>query len=145
MPRDIIEDLDSRFRALHEERLSLLNGLDSNAIYDDNGPGPGESLLRSASAVEQLAGGITVRLWDDPFEWTLPEQLSTKAKIREHFDVVEASRLRAFAHLKDDSDLEKLIPAPEELQPLGAVIRDALTLSTEHLGRAATLAARDIA
>ena len=90
------------------------------------------------------SGGITARLWDDPFEWTLPEELSTKAKIREHFDVVEASLLRAFAHLKDDSDLEKLIPAPEELQPLRAVIRDALALSTEHLERAADLAARDL-
>jgi hypothetical protein len=129
---------------LHAERLSLLHGLDANAIYDDNGHGPGESLLRSASAVEQLAGGITVRLWDDPFEWTLPEQLSTKEKISEHFDVVEASRLRAFAHLKDDSDLEKLIPAPEELRPLGDVISDALALSISHLERAAELTAHDI-
>ena len=144
MAREIIQDLDDRFRALHAERLSLLHGLDANAIYDDNGHGPGESLLRSASAVEQLAGGITVRLWDDPFEWTLPEQLSTKEKISEHFDVVEASRLRAFAHLKDDSDLEKLIPAPEELRPLGDVIRDALALSIGHLERAAELAGRSI-
>ena len=144
MSRQEIIDLDSRFRALHEERLSLLKGLDDASIYNETRPGPGESLLRSASAVEQLAGGITVRLWDDPFEWTLPEQLSTKEKIREHFVVVEASRLRAFAHIKDDSDLERLIPAPEELRPLGEVIRNALALSTEHLERAAALAASDV-
>ena len=144
MSRQEIIDLDSRFRALHEERLTLLKGLDDAYIYSETGPGPGESLLRSASAVEQLAGGITVRLWDDPFDWTLPEQLSTKEKIREHFDVVEASRLRAFAHLKDDSDLERLIPAPEELRPLGEVIRDALALSSGHLERAAALASRNI-
>ena len=37
----------------------------------------GEYILRSAAAVEQTFGGITTRLWDDPFEWTLPEALST--------------------------------------------------------------------
>ena len=35
------------------------------------------SRMRSASAgtIEQTFGGITANLWDDPFEWTLPETL----------------------------------------------------------------------
>ncbi|MCV4777710.1 hypothetical protein OFM21_33535, partial [Escherichia coli] len=44
----------------------------------------GEYLLRAAAAVEQTAGGITRRLWDDPFEWTLPEKLSTKELVAEY-------------------------------------------------------------
>jgi hypothetical protein len=32
-----------------------------------------EQILRSARIVEQVSGGITANLWDDPFEWTLPE------------------------------------------------------------------------
>src|SRR3712207_7579473 len=42
----------------------------------------GEHVLRSAAAVEQTFGGITVNLWDDPFEWTLPESLPAPSEDR---------------------------------------------------------------
>ena len=52
----------------------------------------GEQVLRSAAIVEQTFGGLTANLWDDPFEWTLPETLSTSAKVIEYLNEVEATR-----------------------------------------------------
>jgi hypothetical protein len=79
----------------------------------------GESVLRSAAAIERTFGGITANLWDDPFEWTLPEQLSTNAKILEHLAEVETLRLKAFSSFIDDSCLVKHVATPAvETQPL---------------------------
>lgn len=75
-------------------------------------PSIGESVLRGAAAVEQTFGGITANLWDDPFEWTLPEYLSTPAKVREHLEEVDATRRRAFASFVDDDCLLKHIAVP---------------------------------
>src|SRR5262249_51850786 len=44
----------------------------------------GGSILRSAANIEQVFLGITRRLWDDPFEWTLPEKLSSKPAVFEY-------------------------------------------------------------
>ena len=41
----------------------------------------GEHIVRSAGAVEQTFDGITANLWDDPFEWTLPENLATPREV----------------------------------------------------------------
>ena len=49
-------------------------------------------LLRSAAAVEQTFGGITTRLWDDPFEWTLPEKLSSTDLLIGYLNEVEQTR-----------------------------------------------------
>lgn len=54
----------------------------------------GEYIIRSASVVEQAFGGITTRLWDDPYEWTLPEKLATSELIGQYLDDVDASRKR---------------------------------------------------
>ena len=86
----------------------------------------GEYILRSAGRVEQTFGGITTRLWDDPFEWTLPEELSTKKKIFEYFSEVEATRKLGFAFFKSDEDLMKEIPAPEQMKPIFDVLLDTL-------------------
>src|SRR5438874_2331398 len=48
----------------------------------------GEYLLRSAAMVEKSFGGIMTRLWDDPFEWTLPEKLSDRKRILFYLDEV---------------------------------------------------------
>ena len=64
----------------------------------------GEQILRSAAAIEQTFGGLTSNLWDDPFEWTLPETLSTPAAIVEYLSEVDALRQRAFMSINGDAD-----------------------------------------
>jgi hypothetical protein len=96
----------------------------------------GEYLLRSAAAVEQTFGGITARLWDDPFEWTLPEELATNAKIVEYLEEVEATRGRGFFFFKSDSDLAKQLPAPEELRSIFDILLETIARAEYFQGRA---------
>lgn len=96
----------------------------------------GEYILRSAGAVEQTFDGLTTRLWDDPFEWTLPEKLSTHAAIVQYLDEVEATRKRGFAFFTSDDDLRREIPAPEKLRPLGDILTDTLARASHLQGRA---------
>ena len=105
--RHIVESLDRAFARLHSSSCRIIEQTPIEALYN-GGPGPsiGESVLRCAAAVEQTFGGITANLWDDPFEWTLPEHLTTPAKVIEHLEEVEATRARAFASFTDDELLE---------------------------------------
>jgi hypothetical protein len=91
----------------------------------------GEHLLRSAAAVEQTFGGITVNLWDDPFEWTLPESLPAPADVARYLEEAEATRRRAFEFLRSDEDLSKEIATPQ------GAMRTLFSLAVETLGRAA--------
>ncbi len=95
----------------------------------------GEHLLRGAACVEQTFGGITSNLWDDPFEWTLPEALSTPALVAEYLDEVEATRRRGLSTLRTDADLLKEITAPSgELLTLFALLTDTLTRAAHRQG-----------
>ena len=96
----------------------------------------GEYLLRSAAAVEQTFGGITTRLWDDPFEWTLPEKLSTPADVADYLREVEATRVAAFKFFKSDEDLKKQIPAPENLRSIFDLLLDTMSRAEHYQGRA---------
>jgi len=92
---------------------------------------------RGAAVIEQTFGGITANLWDDPFEWTLPENLSTTAKVLEYLAEVEATRLRAFASLVRDTDLLKQIMLPvAETRALLDLLADTLVKSASCYGRA---------
>ncbi len=131
---------DLRFRSLHERSIAAVAAMPEQLLFKPPGPFAvgsfGASILRSAAAVEQTFGGITARLWDDPFEWTLPEELSTNAKIAEYFFEVEATRTRGFASLANDADLMKQIPAPEKLMTIFDLLLATLA-HAEHLqGRA---------
>jgi len=87
----------------------------------------GESILRCAGAIEQTFGGITANLWDDPFEWTLPEHLSTPDRINEHLAEVEATRRCAFSSFGDDASLLKHVVVPSgESRPLIDLLRETL-------------------
>ena len=99
----------------------------------------GEYVLRSAAAVEQTFGGITTRLWDDPFEWTLPEKLHSVALIKEYLDEVDKTRQDGFAFLADDGSLTKTIPAPATIKPISQVLIETLTRSEHYLGRGYTI------
>jgi len=96
----------------------------------------GEYVLRSAAKVEQTFGGITTKLWDDPFEWTLPEELSTNEKILEYLAEVEATRVKGFLFFSSDEDLLRMIPAPEKLESIFGILLDALARAEHFQGRA---------
>src|SRR5205085_11158370 len=97
----------------------------------------GEHVLRSAAAIEQTSGGLTANLWDDPFEWTLPESLSNAQLISEYLSEVDNARRLAFASIASDSQLTKLIAAPPgEPQQLFSLLLETLIKASEHHGRA---------
>ncbi|MEQ1603711.1 MAG: hypothetical protein ABL999_02470 [Pyrinomonadaceae bacterium] len=96
----------------------------------------GEYLLRSAAMVEKTFGGITTRLWDDPFEWTLPEKLATHADISRYLDEVEATRLKGFSFFTSDDDLARDMPAPERLTPIAEIMIETLAKAEHFQGRA---------
>jgi len=99
----VIGSLEKQFAALHNSYSELIRATSLETLYHRPRQASGrpilslaESVLRGAAAVEQTFGGLTANLWDDPFEWTLPENLSTKARIIEYLEEVAATRQRAF-------------------------------------------------
>lgn len=96
----------------------------------------GEYVLRSAAAVEQTFGGLTVKLWDDPFEWTLPEQLSSGDLILEYLAEVEETRRRGFTLFLRDKDLRRELPAPEKLKTIFALLLETIHRAEHFQGRA---------
>ncbi len=136
---------DEQFGRLHERALSLIALVPSEKLYwqprEAAGAFPvyscGEHVLRSAGAVEQTFGGITTNLWDDPFEWTLPETLSNAGLIADYLREVEATRLRGFELFSGDGDLLKEIAVPSgEMQTIYALLLDTLARAAHHEGRA---------
>ena len=95
-------------------------------------------ILRSAATIEQLCGGLTSNLWDDPFEWTLPETLSSPDRIVDYLSEVDLARERAFASI-DDAALTKYIAVPSgKERQLISVLLETLVRAGEFRGRAAT-------
>src|SRR6266699_3948853 len=105
----LIECLDGQFAQLHSSSRELIRTVSPDLLYRKPPTGSGfpysfgEHLLRSAATVEQTFGGLTANLWDDPFEWTLPENLSTTSLVIEYLDEVDATRRRAFDRFLRDS------------------------------------------
>lgn len=139
-----IQGLDRQFAQLHRDAHKLIEAISPELLYRQP-PGKssslplhscGEHLLRSAAIVEQTFGGITTNLWDDPFEWTLPETLPTPDKIAGYLDEVEATRRRGFQLFKNDEDLLKEIMAPSGSTQLLPLLLDALARAAHHQGRA---------
>lgn len=96
----------------------------------------GEYILRSAAMVEKTFGGITTRLWDDPFEWTLPEKLATTEAILNYLDEVEFTRQKGFTFFTSDDDLRRQVPAPEQLIPISDLLLETLAKAAHFQGRA---------
>jgi hypothetical protein len=140
----MLESFDRRFSLTHERSLSLLANLSDEDLFRKPRElersmvmfSCGEYILRSAAAVEQTCGGITTRLWDDPFEWTLPEELSTSQKVSDYLRDVEAGRISAFRFLKSDDDLRMRIPAPKELTSIFELLLDTVARAAHYQGRA---------
>ena len=123
--REIVQQIDKEFASLIE---SLKNLAGSGSSY--------QYILRSAAAVEQLCGGLTANLWDDPFEWTLPETLSNADRVVEYLSEVDLARERAFNSI-DDAALTKYISTPSgDEQQLVSVLLRTLVSASEFRGRA---------
>ena len=97
----------------------------------------GEQILRSAAVMEQTFGGLTANLWDDPFEWTLPETLSTPQSIVAHLSEVDSLRQRVFASIESDGALSKLVAVPSgEPKVLVELLIETLVRACDYRGRA---------
>jgi hypothetical protein len=130
---------DHEFLRLQSEWRELIQGIDPQKIYQRTSAHElsfGEHIVRSAGAVEQTFDGITANLWDDPFEWTLPENLATREKLLEYFDEVEATRQRGFGLFKDDLDLLKEVMTPSGKMQLASLLLDTLVRARNHQLRA---------
>ena len=145
-PRLLIENLEQAFAKLDSQTRSLLSEVSDQVLYQSTAPpgapdaSIGELILKSAGAVEQTFGGLTANLWDDPFEWTLPETLSTNILVSKYLDEVVEVRTAFFARLSLDTELSKLIAIPSgETQPLIRVLIETLMRAAGHLERAAVL------
>jgi hypothetical protein len=141
----IVHSLDGQYQSLHERSRSLVRAVPPEKLYwkprVSSGLIPvyscGEYLLRSAAAVEQTFGGINSNLWDDPFEWTLPESLPTPAHVENYLDETEETRARAFATFHTDADLLKLIATPSgEMRAVLTLVAEALVRAAHYQGRA---------
>jgi hypothetical protein len=136
---DLTAWFDHEFLRLQSEWRELIQAIDPNKIYQRTSAHElsfGEYIVRSAGAVEQTFDGITANLWDDPFEWTLPENLATREKLLEYFDEVGATRQRGFGLFKDDLDLLKEVMTPSGRMQLASLLLDTLVRARSHQLRA---------
>src|SRR5437879_13672289 len=137
--RQAIEELDRQFAELHEDTTRAILKISSDKLYSKptgSTDSVGEQALRSAATIEQSFGGLTANLWDDPFEWTLPENLNTPAKVLEYLSEVEKTRQRAFKTFNEDEDLSKQIMTPAGAIKLRDFLLDTLKRARHHLERA---------
>ena len=139
-----IEKFNDRFTDLHRRSAALVSLTPDEKLFwkpRDLGRtmtmfSVGEYVLRSAGKIEQTFGGITTRLWDDPFEWTLPEKLSTVELITEYLAEVEATRRNGFALFKSDEDLRREIPAPVKMKTIFEILLETVARAEHFQGRA---------
>jgi hypothetical protein len=137
----LVQCLSDEFARLYSLWCALLAECELEFIYkkseDSPSPSIGESLLRSAAVVEQTFGGITSNLFDDPFEWTLPETLATHESILEYLSEVEGTRRRAFDSFSSDAELAKEIVLPSgEMRSLAGLMLQTLTVAFQLYGQA---------
>lgn len=136
--RDIVNHLDREFAELITCLKELVRSVPSDLLYQ-NPPAVsiGENILRSAAVIEQACGGLTANLWDDPFEWTLPETLSNADRIIDYLSEVDLARQRAFNSILDDSVLSKYISDPSgEPRLLVSLLLETLVRASDYKGRA---------
>lgn len=143
----LIDTFDRKFADQHLRSTQILSMISNENLYRRPRELPqtfamftvGEYLLRSAASVEQTFGGLTRRLWDDPFEWTLPEKLHSVSLVKEYLEEVDRTRQEGLAFLKSDEDLQKQMPAPTEIKPIVEILLDTLVRAEHYQGRAAAV------
>ena len=135
--RQIVQHLDQEFSALIDSLKDLVKSVPTELLYrHPPAVSIGENILRSAAVLEQTCGGLTSNLWDDPFEWTLPETLSNPDRIVEYLSEVDVARQRAFSSIQDDGALTKYISDPSGERLLISLLIETLVRASEHKSRA---------
>lgn len=142
--KSLINSVDKQFSRLHERSVEFVKKIPNEKLFWKPREIPrtlamfscGEYVLRSAAAVEQTFGGITTRLWDDPFEWTLPEKLSTPELILEYLGEADETRKKGFAFFQTDEDLRRELPAPENLKSIFSLLLETISRAEHFQGRA---------
>jgi hypothetical protein len=132
---DFITWFDQEFKRLDSGWREVIGGLEGADFYSESNQqlsARAEQIVGSARIVEQAFGGITANFWDDPFEWTLPETLTTKDKLVAYLDEVRDARERAFRLFQDDSDLLKSIMPPAGRTQLMTLLLDTLVRAWHH-------------
>lgn len=145
--RSLIESLDQRFASLNERAVELVNStpedylfvspIRSNALIDRWTVA--ENIVRSSAAIELAFGGITTKMWDDPLEWTLPDQLDSKERMLRYFAEVAEIHSKGITFLDDDLVLSRSIPAPRLMKTIFEILLDSIANAESHLGRAELL------
>lgn len=141
---EIVDSLNREFARLHLGSCGVIDHTAIDILYlipartrISSLRSVGESVLRYAAAIEQTFGGITANLWDDPFEWTLPEHLSTPGKIADHLAEVEETRKRAFSSFVDDACLLKHVALPTgDTRPLIGLLLETLVRAADYQAQA---------
>lgn len=142
--RTFLDSIADQFAAINARSVELLKITSDSDLYRRPRELPktfamftiGEYVLRSAATVEQTFGGLTTRLWDDPFEWTLPEKLNTIGLIAEYLADVEQTRERGLEFIRTDDDLKKQIPAPVEIRSIFTILLETISKAGHYQGRA---------
>jgi len=136
---EVLTILNREFANLIGSLVELVGSVPAELLYcHPPAVSVGESLLKSAGVIEQTCGGLTANLWDDPFEWTLPEELSNADRIREYLGEVDQARQRAFVSFGSDASLTKLVALPSgDSQELLRVLLETLVRAADYRGRAA--------
>ncbi|MGD9589469.1 MAG: hypothetical protein AB7Q37_13730 [Pyrinomonadaceae bacterium] len=141
---DLLEILAEQFDRLEKQWFELLDSLPDDRLFSVPVVGtmanghmtPAALVIRSAARIEQAFGGVMVRLWDDPFEWTLPEQLATRDRVTGYLNEVGALRRKGLAMFRSDEELFQVVPAPEQLKHVAEVLFSALLEAAGLQGRA---------
>lgn len=123
--KTLTDQFEHEFSELHRLTLEVLDQTAFETLFGSAGDSrvpPGMLLIRSAAKVEQCFGGLTARLWDDPFEWTLAESFTDKSQVLTYLSEVEAACQRGFKLFNDDLDLTREIAAPVEMRTVFSVL-----------------------
>ena len=133
--KDLIAWFDREFARLEHGWRELIRATSDQVLYQKDNQrdlSVGEQVLQSARIVEQTFGGITANLWDDPFEWTLPETLTTSPKLLAYLGEVENARGRGFELFQSDEDLLKTIMTPMGPTQVMSLLLDTLVRAGHH-------------
>ena len=142
--RTLVLLIGANYMRLHNASTAILPEIGDELLYFEPTRSKGSLMpysvgtliTRSAAVVEQMIGGITTKLWDDPFEWTLPERMPTTVDVMAYLNEVEASRVAGFTFLRSDEDLYKKIPSPVEIRTLFEILLQTLVVAERLRGSA---------